>query len=66
MFLSSTGGGTDGEWLRYHILTKRELISPVVARPENAEQAPVAPATAASEPASDDAPEAKRPWWKFW
>jgi hypothetical protein len=62
LFLSPTGGGTDGEWLRYHILTKRQLISPVVAKPENAEQAP----SAASNPPSGSAPEAKRPWWKLW
>jgi hypothetical protein len=66
LFLSPTGGGTDGEWLRYHILTKRQPITPVVAKPEHAEQSPAAPVAAPSTPPVDSAPETKRPWWKFW
>jgi len=65
LFLSPTGGGTDGEWLRYHILTKRQPISPVVAKPEHAEQPAAAP-VAAPNPAGGSGLEAKRPWWKFW
>jgi hypothetical protein len=66
LFLSPTGGGTDGEWLRYHILTKRELISPVVAKPEHAEQPPAAPVAPPSNPPAVSDPEPKRPWWKLW
>jgi hypothetical protein len=66
LFLSPTGGGTDGEWLRYHILRKRQPISPVVAKPENAEQPPAAPVATRRNPPDCSAPETKRPWWKFW
>jgi hypothetical protein len=66
LFLSPTGGGTDGEWLRYHILTKREPISPVVAKPEHAEQPAAAPVAGSNSPPSGSASETKRPWWKFW
>jgi hypothetical protein len=66
LFLSPTGGGTDGEWLRYHILTKRQPISPVVAKPEHAEQPATTPVAGPNIPESGGASKTKRPWWKFW
>ncbi|MEZ6143324.1 MAG: hypothetical protein R3B84_22380 [Zavarzinella sp.] len=59
LFLSPIGGGAEGECLRYQILAKRELITPVVAINENAED------TVNATPI-DSVAKAKRPWWKFW
>ncbi len=34
LFLSPTGAGTEGEWLRYQVLAKGRPVSPVVAVPD--------------------------------
>lgn len=66
LFLSPEGDGTDGDWFRFHILTNRQPISPVVAKAENAERnRGAAPPIAVDSPNSSDRV-AKRPWWKFW